>query len=185
MGRGTAIGFMFGLFFVFSFSVIAYFVSLEKVRIPQEDTISRVSEVSLPSGVNVIEKEGKRILRDDRAHYEMVVPHGVSLKTEGERVLFQSSESDVPIVGGIRIFENKDDLSLDAWLADEHAKNFFLLYDKREKSRVGDVEMVKIPVEGEGEYFNYFFTNNSFVVGITLLGEEYAGAYVESIKIIK
>ncbi|HRH23846.1 MAG TPA: hypothetical protein PK295_04425 [Candidatus Magasanikbacteria bacterium] len=184
MRRGPTILFLIGLFFVCVISGVVYFLSIQDVRIPAEEHTAMVSE-PLPKGVSVVEKDGSRILTDNRAGYEMVIPDDIDLKTEEDRILFYSREPHLPVLGGIHIFENTEGLSLEEWVENEHKKSFFLFYDERQKSNIGGIELIKIQVEGEMEYYSYFFKKDGKIVGISLVGQNYSDKYIESIKIIK
>ena len=106
--------FLIGLFFVCVVCGVAYYLSIQIVRIPPGEHTPIASEALL-EGVSIVEKEGSRILMDNRAGYEMEIPDDVLLKTEGNRILFYSSDPDLPVLGGIHLFENKEDLSLEAF----------------------------------------------------------------------
>ena len=176
--------FLIGLFFVCVVCGVAYYLSIQIVRIPPGEHTPIASEALL-EGVSIVEKEGSRILMDNRAGYEMEIPDDVLLKTEGNRILFYSSDPDLPVLGGIHLFENKEDLSLEEWVEAEHKKIFFLFYDGRQKIDIGGVEVIKIQVEGEMEYYDYFFKKDDKIVGVSLVGKDYSGKYIESMKIIK
>lgn len=189
MRRGTTIVFFIGLFFVFGIGLAAYFLVPRNVDVPEEereisDTPPTILE-SLPEGVSVVEKNGERILKDERVGYEMSISSDIHVKTEGNRILFYSSEPELPVLGGIDIYENSDNVSLEKWVEDEHRQVFFLFYDERQKINIGGFELIKIRVEGEMDYYNYFFKKDNKIVSISLVGEDYSDKYIESIKLIK
>lgn len=184
MRRGTAIFIFIGLFFVCAISGVGYFLSLENTRTSERSDVPIVLGV-LPEGVSVIEKEGNRILRDERVGYEMEIPDDTRLKTEGSRILLYSSESDVPVLGGINIFKSNNNLSLEEWVEALHQEIGFLYYDEREKITINEVEVIKIKVEGEIETFEYYFKKDNAIVGISLPAHTDFNHYIQSIRILR
>lgn len=178
-----------GVFFVIALIVAAYFYFAENVNAPiqEENTTSTTPQTlsdALPEGVSVIEKNGERVLRDERVGYEMQIPEDIRLKTEKNIVLFYSNEPDLPVLGGIEVYKNIENLSLDEWLENLNKEVFYTFYDQREKIKFQDLETIRIPVEGEAEYYDYFFRQGDKIVGVTLIGKDYSGKYLENFKVL-
>lgn len=173
----------FSVFFVFAIFVAFYFITEKNTHVKSSIMeTSRETSHSLPEGVMVIEKQGKKILSDQRVGYEMEIPNDIQVTSEGNTVLFYSSETDLPVLGGITIYENPRALTLEQWLENFHKEFFFTFYHERKKVQFGEIETIRIPIEGEMEYYDYYLKKDNKIIQITLVGEEYSGKFLESIK---
>ncbi len=183
MRRGAAIFILIGLFFVFVISGVVYFLSLENTRTSETTDVSVVSGV-LPQGVRIIEKEGSRILRDERAGYEMELPEEISAVVGRDNAVLFYSDSSIPdygtVLGGIGIFD-RDNLSLEDWVARLHKETFLVFYEERERIDRGDLEIIKIKMDGPGEPYDYFVLHKDKIINVSWVTGDYLDTYIQNI----
>lgn len=188
MRRGTTIIFLFGLFFVCVIGAIGYFLTHKNISIYKQSkrvntpSASVVLSESLPQEVSIIEKNNAQILQDERVGYKMQIPNDTRIKTRDGSVLFY--KTDAFLLGGIHIFENPNNLTLEEWLSELNTKEGFTFYQERQKLRINNVEVIKIPVEGEIETYEYFFKKDTSIVGITLPARDDFNQYIQSVQLI-
>ena len=188
MRRGTTIIFLFGLFFVCVIGAIGYFLTHKNISIYKQSkrvntpSASVILSESLPQEVSIIEKNNTRILQDERVGYKMQIPNDTRIKTRDGSVLFY--KTDAFLLGGIHIFENPNNLTLEEWLSELNTKEGFTFYQERQKLRINNVEVIKIPVEGEIETYEYFFKKDTSIVGITLPARDDFNQYIQSVQLI-
>ncbi len=167
--------FLIGLFFVCVIGSIIYFlVALESQKFEL-----------IEEGVKVLKKNRENILTDERVGYEMKLPQEILLKTKEDMILFYSSHEKSLVVGGIRIFENENNLTLHEWIEKLHKEIGFLYYDSRENIKIGGIDAIKIKVEGEIETYEYFFKKENKIVGISLPTDRRFMEYVQSVRLIR
>lgn len=189
MRRFFTLKIVIGVFFVIALIVAAYFYFAENVNAPiqEENTTSTTPQTlsdALPEGVSVIEKNGERVLRDERVGYEMKVLDGVEVKGRSDGILFYTN-TDTPgyslTFGGLTIF-NRDGLSLEDWVARLHSKTPFIFYDERERIDKGNLQIIKIRVDGPGEPYEYFFPFKDKIIGVSFLADKQFDSYIQNIK---
>jgi hypothetical protein len=166
----------------------AYFLMAGRATAPveggEEVSVGGYSD-TLPAGVSVVDRGGQRILRDERVGYEMEIPEDVTLKNKDGVILFNSTDSGLPVLGGVNTFENVENLSLKDWVYKLHQEKGFLYYEERENIKIGDIDVIKIKVEGEIETYEYFLKKGDKIVGLSFPVNDYFDKFIQSIQIIE
>ena len=183
MRRGAAIFIFIGLFFVCVISAVVYFLSLENTRVSKAGDVL-VGSTVLPEGVSVVEEEGNRILRDERAGYEMEMPEEISVIVGRDNNILFYSDISIPdygtVLGGIGIFD-RDNLSLEDWVARLHKETFLVFFEERERIDKGDLEIIKIKMDGPGEPYDYFFLHKDKIINVSWVTGDYLDTYIQNI----
>lgn len=183
MRRGTAIFIFIGLFFVFVVSAVAYFLIHQNVRTLRGDDTSIFSE-SLPKGVGIVEKDGKRILRDERVGYEMELPEEISAVVGKDNNILFYSDISIPdygsVLGGVGIFD-RDSLSLEDWVARLHKETSLVFFEERERIDKQDLEIIKIKMDGPGEPYDYFLLHKDKIINVSWVTGDYLDTYIQNI----
>jgi hypothetical protein len=140
--------------------VYFYFVDNAHAPATSETTESETTTTEavsvLPEGVSVVEKNGERILRDERVGYEIRVNNEDIKNLDGDILLFNSN-IDKPFSDlAIFILDNQKKLNADQWILKYHEDNFLLYFDSREKIITNSgIEGYKVKEEGDPDHFSY------------------------------
>lgn len=159
------------IFFVIVFIGVVYLLMTDETIAPDTDVTMNTSvqqnDTQLPEGVSIVERDGVRILRDERVGYEMETPNSFRISFEDTR-LFYHDNSPVPaVILGINFFEKLPEDSLEDWLRKRHEAVYLLYYDEREVFELNNTYGYKIKTEGEVDHYVYYFINSDKVLSIS------------------
>jgi len=136
-----------------------------KTDVAKQDNNKTMNQIDLPDGVEVVERDGERILRDNRYGYEVEIGNR-KIVSEPNGFSFYNVDFEYFPVYTIRILE-KTKLSLENWLLDYHKKNFLLYYNEKKDVKIDGLSAIKIKNEGEPENYTYYFKYDDRIFAVS------------------
>ncbi len=190
MRRGALFVYLAGLCLVIAIFVAIYFYVVRKTTLSDSNSFITSSvdvgdiENDLPEGVHVIIEQGKRVLRDERAGYQLNIENKKIINNENQSIfLYTSTDSSIPDVN-LLIMDNPSNLNAEQWIENFHHNYGLLYFNSREKIKTeSGIEGFKVKEEGEIEHYSYHMILGEKVLVVdTPFHEKYENLIIESLK---
>ncbi len=185
MRRGALFVYLAGLCLVIAIFVAVFLIlENEKVTIVKTSETKTIESHDLPEGMSVVEESGKRILRDERAGYQLNIEDKKIVNNEGQSIfLYSNINSLIPDLN-LLVMDNQDNLNAEEWIEDFHKKYGLLYFDSKEKIKTNSgIEGFKVKEEGEIEHYSYhMILGNKVLIIDTPFDKKYENLIMESLK---
>jgi len=170
-----------GILFLILIGYIGYGLYTNSTTVPAEKDLV---QADLPDGVEIVERDGARFLRDEGRGFE-IETMSLDVNDRGRFLSFSEDHSSiVPSGFSVAALENDDELSLESWLEKYDEEVGLLFFETREKFELGNVSGYKIKSEGDPDHYVYYINGGDKVyLFSTPYPEDYEGV-VSTFKLL-